>query len=407
MPAPSLHSFFASVPLGMEQLLEKELLELGAQSCKRERAGVRFEATLEKAYRICLWSRLASRVLLPISRFKAPDAKKLYAGVKAIRWRDHLKAEGTLAIDVTQSQNQGTELQHTHFVAQKAKDAVVDQFMSTTGVRPSVQLQQPDLRIHIHLEKGEASVSLDLSGDSLHRRGYRAAGAQAPLKENLAAAILILAGWPEISAPKAGFVDLMCGSGTLAIEAALMSTRTAPGFFREYFGFLGWLQHDAAAWRSLKKEAIDSRITDPKLLPRFYAFDRDNRTLAVARENAAEAMLGELIHFERRELKDSTQIAPNYGTTGLVGANPPYGERLSELEELKPEYALLGDTFKKKAPGWKGFVFTGSAELSKVIGLRPSARHLLYNGSIECRLLCYEMYSGSRETPEPAPSGQP
>ncbi len=385
----------------MEQLLEQELAGLGASSLKRERAGVRFEADLATAYRICLWSRLASRILLPISRFPAPDARKLYAGVKAIRWRDHLKPEGTLAIDVTQSGPPGPELRNTHFVALKSKDAICDQFMSTTGVRPSVQLAQPDLQIRIHLEKGEASVSIDLSGDSLHRRGYRAAGAQAPLKENLACAILILAGWPALSKPGAGFVDLMCGSGTLPIEAALMSTNTAPGFFREYFGFLGWLGHDAPAWRLLKKQAIEARITDPKKLPRFFAFDRDNRTLAVARENAAEAMVSELIHFERRELKDASQIAPNYGSTGLIGANPPYGERLSEVDELKADYKLIGDTFKQKAPGWNGFVFTGSPELSKVVGLKPSARHLLYNGSIECRLLTYEMYSGSRNPVTP------
>ncbi|MFN7684049.1 MAG: 23S rRNA (guanine(2445)-N(2))/(guanine(2069)-N(7))-methyltransferase, partial [Oligoflexia bacterium] len=170
-----------------------------------------------------------------------------------------------------------------------------------------------------------------------------------------------------------------------------------PGFFREYFGFLGWLGHDAAAWRTIKKEAIAARITDSKLLPRFFAFDRDNRTLAIARENAAEAMVSELIHFEKRELQDASQIAPNYGKTGLVGANPPYGERLDEVEELKADYKLLGDTFKKKAPGWRGFVFTGSPELSKLIGLKPEARHVLYNGSIECRLLTYEMYSGSRQ----------
>lgn len=394
--APVPLPLFASVPLGMEILLEQELQRLGAQALRRERAGVRFEADLETAYRICLWSRLAGRILLPIATFKAPDAKKLYAGVKAIRWRDHLKPEGSLAIDVTQSGQPSPELRNTHFVALKSKDAICDQFMSTAGVRPNVQLEQPDLQIRIHLEKGDATVSIDLSGDSLHRRGYRASGAQAPLKENLAAAILTLAGWPELSGPGVGFVDLMCGSGTLPIEAALMSTQTAPGFFREYFGFLGWLKHDSEAWKFLKKEAIAARITDPKLLPRFFAFDRDNRTLAVARENAEEAMVSDYIHFEKRELKDASQIAPNYGKTGLVGANPPYGERLSEVEELKPDYALIGDTFKKKAPGWRGFVFTGSNDLAKVIGLKPSAKHPLYNGSLECRLLTYEMYAGSR-----------
>ncbi|MFN7685238.1 MAG: class I SAM-dependent RNA methyltransferase, partial [Oligoflexia bacterium] len=250
MSSLPLRSFFASVPLGMESLLEQELQSLGASALVRERAGVRFESDLATAYKICLWSRLASRILLPIAQFAAPDAKKLYGGVKSIRWRDHLKPEGTLAIDVTQSGQALPELRNTHFVALKAKDAICDQFMSTAGVRPSVQLEQPDLQIRIHLEKGQATVSLDLSGDSLHRRGYRAAGAQAPLKENLAAAILILAGWPELSAPGVGFVDLMCGSGTLPIEAALMSTRTAPGFQRRILSHVA-RGHDGETVRRL------------------------------------------------------------------------------------------------------------------------------------------------------------
>ncbi len=397
MPSPTLLSLFATVPLGIESLLGEELSRLGASGIALERAGVRFQADLKTAYRICLWSRLAGRVLLPIARFSAPDEKKFYGGVRSINWSEHMKADGSFAISVTSSQNEKSKLQHTHFAALKAKDAIADQFRSVTGARPDVRLDRPDVRIQIHLEQGEATVSIDLSGESLHRRGYREQGAKAPLKENLAAAILVMAGWPQISKAGVGFVDLMCGSGTLPIEAALMSSNTAPGFFREYFGFLGWKQHDAAAWRELKQEAMKVRITDKKLLPRFFAFDQDSFTLKTARENAAEAMVDDLIHFERRELAEAPQISPNYGEAGLVGCNPPYGERLDDPEKLKALYRLIGDTFKKKASGWKGFVFTGNLDLAKEVGLKASRRFPLFNGAIDCRLLTYDLYAGKRE----------
>jgi 23S rRNA (guanine2445-N2)-methyltransferase / 23S rRNA (guanine2069-N7)-methyltransferase len=397
MPNPVPLSLFATVPLGIESLLGEELTSLGASEITLERAGVRFKSDLKTAYRICLWSRLAGRILLPIARFAAPDEKKLYGGVRSINWSEHLKNDGSFAINVTSSQNEKSKLQHTHFAALKAKDAIVDQFRSVTGVRPDVRLDRPDLRIQLHLEQGEAFVSIDLSGDSLHRRGYREQGAKAPLKENLAAAILMMAGWPQISKPGVGFVDLMCGSGTLPIEAALMSSNTAPGYFRDYFGFLGWKKHDAAAWKELKQEAMKVRITDKKLLPRFFAFDQDGFTLKVARENAAEAMVDDLIHFERRELAEAPQISPNYGETGLVGCNPPYGERLDDPEKLKSLYRLIGDTFKKKASGWKGFVFTGNLDLAKEVGLKASRRYPLFNGAIDCRLLTYDLYAGKRE----------
>lgn len=390
-------SLFATVPLGIENLLAEELRELGATATATERAGVRFEADLRTAYRVCLWSRLAGRILLPVARFHAPDEKKLYGGVRSIRWDDHLKVDGSFSIHVTASQNQKSKLQHTHYAALKAKDAIVDQFRSVQGSRPDVRLDRPDLKIQIHLEQGDAIVSIDLSGESLHRRGYREEGARAPLKENLAAAILRLAGWHQLSQPGNGFVDLMCGSGTLPIEAALISTRTAPGFFREYFGFLGWKQHDPAIWRELKREAIDVRITDKKKLPRFFAFDQDGFALKAARGNASEALVEDLVHFERRELAQAPQIASHFGASGLIGCNPPYGERLDDPEKLKALYRLIGDTFKKKASGWNGFVFTGNLDLAKEIGLKASRRFPLYNGAIDCRLLTYDLYAGKRE----------
>ncbi|MBU6375854.1 MAG: hypothetical protein KGQ59_07660 [Bdellovibrionales bacterium] len=398
MSSPALLSFFATVPLGIEALLKSELEALGATDIHAERAGVRFHSDLKTAYRICLWSRLAGRVLMPIARFPAPDEKKLYGGIRSIRWNDHLDPSGTFAINVTASLNQKSKLQHTHFAALKAKDAIVDQFRSVSGSRPSVHLDRPKLRIQIHLENSEAIVSIDLSGESLHRRGYRDDAAKAPLKENLAAAILELSGWRDIHKSGGCFVDLMCGSGTLAIEASLMASNTAPGFFREYFGFLGWKQHLHSAWKDLKQEAIDLRITDKKRLPRLYAFDKDGHSLKAARENASEAMCTEMIHFERRELALAPDISPHLGETGLVGCNPPYGERLENPEELKGLYRLIGDTFKKKASGWKGFVFTGNLDLAKEVGLKASQRFPLFNGSIDCRLLTYELYSGKRST---------
>jgi 23S rRNA (guanine2445-N2)-methyltransferase / 23S rRNA (guanine2069-N7)-methyltransferase len=379
--------FFATTAKGMEDLLFDELKALGAQSVEKTRAGVSFQGELQIAYRACLWSRIANRILLPIKTFPAPAPEKLYAGVKSIRWSDHLSASQTLAVDFASSHSQIT---HSQFGALKTKDAIVDQFRSTAGTRPSIDVAKPDVRVNVYLLNDQATVSIDLSGDSLHKRGYREEGTPAPLKENLAAAILTLAEWPKVAREGGSFLDPMCGSGTLPLEAAFMAANRAPGLDRSYYGFLKWAQHDSKIWKELVQEAMDSEVQDPRKLPKIIGYDQDFRAVRAAIANVERAELRSAIHIEKRSLAELE--LPGEGSAGIICMNPPYGERLGDVEELKPLYKQIGDTFKQKFRGWNGYVFTGSPELAKVIGLKASRRFVLYNGALECRLLKYELY---------------
>lgn len=390
-------SFFATTAKGMEPLLEQELKALGAVAVEPTRAGVAFKGTLETAYRACLWSRVASRVLMPLKSFDAPTPEKLYGGVKSIRWSDHLTPRHTLAVDFASSQSGIT---HTHFGALKTKDAVCDQFRSVADERPSVDPVNPDVRINVYVMQDRATVSLDLSGQSLHRRGYREEGVDAPLKENLAAAMLLLAGWPEElrrgreSGRMPMLIDPMCGSGTIPMEAALMAANRAPGLARDRHGFTGWLGHVPALWDRLCKEARAQEVTDPKSLPRIVGFDRDARAVRSATVNAERAGLRGLVHFEKRGLEALERPADQ--ERGLVVVNPPYGERLGETEELKPVYKQMGDLFKQRFQGWDAYILTSNPDLAKCVGLKASRRFILFNGALECRLLKYEMFAGHR-----------
>lgn len=367
----------------MEKLLEAELLSFGARSVTVSGTSIQFEGPLELAYRACLWSRVANRVLLPLKTFPAPDPDRLYAGVRAIHWSDHMTPEDTLAVDFSCSHSQIT---HSHFGALKVKDAVVDQFRSIQGIRPSVDPVRPNLRINVYLHRDEATVSIDLSGDSLHRRGYRAPHMPAPLKENLAAALLMQAGWPKDSS--VAFLDPMCGSGTLVIEAGMMAAKIAPGLKRDYYGFQGWQGHVPSLWSRLLKEAEEVQIRDKKALPKIVGYDRDFRAIRVALESAEKAGLHGKVHIEKRDLTESERIAEK----GIFLTNPPYGERLGEAEELQGLYKEIGDQMKKKFKGWEGYVFTGNSDLAKVVGLKAARRYPFFNGPIECRLLKYDLY---------------
>ena len=377
--------FFATCPKGIEPLLADELRTLAAEGVRETRAGVTFEGTLATAYRACLWSRLANRILLPLKSFPAPSPEALYEGVRTIAWKEHLAPEGTLAVDFTTSQSGIT---HSHYGALKVKDAIVDQLRDEFGARPSVDTAQPDVRVNVYLLRDEATISLDLSGESLHRRGYRAQTVEAPLKENLAAAILLRAHWPSIANEGGALVDLMCGSGTLLIEGALIAADAAPGLARQYFGFLNWKQHDAAIWSELIEEAHNRREAGLQKLPPIHGYDHDPLAIRSARDNLKRAGLGNLVAVERREL---SACAPEESQTGLVVANPPYGERLGEAGDMPALYAELGAQLKTCFPGWYAAVFTGNSELGKVMGLRATKMHTLYNGAIECKLLHFDI----------------
>ena len=366
-------------------MLADELTGLEAQNVRATRAGVAFEGSLSTAYRACLWSRLANRILMPIESFPARSPEALYDGIQTIDWKQHLAPNGSLAVDFTPSQSVIT---HSHYGALKVKDAIVDQLRDESGLRPSVDTARPDVRVNVYLLRDEATVSLDLAGESLHRRGYRAQTVEAPLKENLAAAILLRANWPVFAKENGALVDLMCGSGTLLIEAAMIASDIAPGLAREYFGFLRWKQHDAAIWSELLDEARQRRETGLAHLPPIHGYDCDPLAIRAARDNIKHAGLGNLIGAQTRELAACT---PEEAPSGLVVANPPYGERLGSSSELPALYAELGIQLKKCFPGWRAAVFTGNPELGKSMGLRAGKMHTLYNGAIECKLLHFEI----------------
>ncbi len=373
---------FATCAKGLAPSLAAELTDSTVAATRIEPAvgGVSFEGTLETAYRACLWSRVASRVLMPLTQFPAADEEALYNGVRAIDWGALLIPDGTIAVNFTSSRSKIT---HTHYGALKTKDAIVDRLRDETGARPSVDTKQPDLRINVHLANDVADLSIDLSGESLHRRGYRRGESaddtpEAPLKETLAAGILGLARWPEAARLGKPFLDPMCGSGTLVIEAALMAAGRAPGVGRARFGFHGWRDHDEALWQRLLAEATAHKLD---VTSEMVGSDADPRAIKAARAQAARAGVQQLVRFEERPL---AELAPIGEQPGVLVTNPPYGERLEADEEL---YQQLGDLLRRNMLGWEAFVMAGNPELAARIGLRPRRRHVLFNGAIECRLL--------------------
>lgn len=383
--------FFASCPPGVADLTAAELRACGASRTREFKLGVPFEGSLEVAYRACLWSRTASRVLMPLASFPAATPEQLYEGVAAIDWSEHLGARGTLAIDFAGA---SSGITHTHFGALKTKDAIVDQFRARRGERPSIDLERPDLRLDVRLDRDRATLSLDLSGESLHRRGYRARGVAAPLKENLAAAVLQRCGWPALAA-QGEFVDPLCGSGTLVIEAALIALDIAPGALRNRFGFSGWLGHDRELWQRLVAEARERRERGQAAAARrrltIRGYDADAGAIRAAIENAERARLRGFVHFERRDLAQLTRESS--ASIGLLVTNPPYGERIGDQQRLQALYETLGARLREHFQGWKAAVLTGNPPLAKAIGIEARRSHTLYNGRIECRLLRFEVAS--------------
>lgn len=377
--------FFAAAPRGVTNLLADELRSLGIDHQQTKNTGIDFQGELVDAYRVCLWSRLANRVLMPVTTVNVRSADELYQEIKAIHWERHLHSSGTLAVDATGSTS---TVRHSKFAALKVKDAVVDRFRELFGERPSVDTAYPDLRLKVRLRAEQAYISIDLSGTSLHKRGYRELGTPAPLKENLAATILLAAGWPELAAQNAPLFDPMCGSGTLLIEGAMIAADIAPGLYRDYFGFLGWRRHDAVAWERLLEEARVRREEGLKQMPVILGQDQSRQAVETARSNVAVAGLADHIRVEQQEFRFNTVIPA--GQPGLLVVNPPYGERLGEVNELKSLYRLLGD-YLRRQPGWRAAIFTGNLELAAQIGLKSWPPLTLFNGPIECRLFRYQV----------------
>jgi 23S rRNA (guanine2445-N2)-methyltransferase / 23S rRNA (guanine2069-N7)-methyltransferase len=386
--------FFATAPKGLEGLLADEIRALGAADAHERRAGCAFTGDLALAYRVCLWSRVASRVLLPLVRFPAADPDQLYEGVRSVPWGEHLDPEDTLAVDVA---IRGSSTVHTHYAALRTKDAVVDQFRERLGVRPSVDVHRPSVRLNVLFDREEATLSVDLSGESLHRRAYRREGEQveAPMKENLAAAVLLRSGWPDIAAAGGALLDPMCGSGTLLIEGALIAGDVAPGLLRGYFGFLGWKQHDRAAWKAEHDHAARRRAAARPGLRPVTGYDVDPRALRLATESAGRAGLGEVVNLERRDV--AALVPPRFGDElpsscpGLVVANPPYGTRLGEAVALRGLYRTLGSRLNEGFPGWRLGLLTGDPELSWATGLRARRTYSLYSGALPVKLYTFAL----------------
>lgn len=386
--------WFAACPKGLEYLLVDELKALGAESAREQLAGVRFEGDAALGYRACLWSRLASRILLPIAEFDAADAAQLYAGTMDIDWSVHLAPAATLAID---AHGRSTALDHSQFVALKMKDAIVDQCRARDGTRPDIDRERPDLRVHVVLRREKAIVSIDFSGGALFHRGFRRGQGEAPLKENLAAAMLLRARWPQVHAAGGPLVDPMCGAGTLLIEAAMMAADVAPALKREHFGFSGWRGFDPALWTPLLADAQARAQNGLRALqPKLFGSDRNPAVLNAAKANAQAAGLAGFIQLAVRAV--ASLEAPPHEVPGLVITNPPYGERMGEVDALRETYRELGDALKRGFAGWRAALITNHEELGRATGLRADRTYALFNGAIECRLLCFDSLGAARDS---------
>jgi 23S rRNA (guanine2445-N2)-methyltransferase len=377
--------FFATCARGTEGALRRELGALRLPAVRGERGGVSFEGRLEHGLRACLWSRSAMRVLLELHRFPAGDAASLYAGARAVDWPEWLTDRTTLAVEASVA---SSAITHSGFAALKVKDAVVDALRDRLGARPDVDPKDPDVRVVLHLARDQATLSLDLAGEPLHRRGWRAAVTEAPLKETLAASVISLGRVPR----DLPFVDPMCGSGTFCVEQALVARRLAPGLSRA-FGFQRWPGYRGAlqsAWDRLKEEARAAAL--PQAPAPINGRDRSARALEAARRNAAAAGVGADVAFEEGDARD---LAPS-GPEGTLCFNPPYGERLASRPlQLAGLYRGLGAMLRRHG-GWTAVILSGSPLLERAIGLAPEVSHRLWNGPLEVRLLRYRLPRAGR-----------
>jgi putative N6-adenine-specific DNA methylase len=382
----NLFDITATTQAGLEEVLADELRQLGARNIKIVTRAVEFSGDKRLLYAANLWCRTAIRILVPFDSFYVRDEEDLYRKVSRIRWQDYLSLDQTFAINAVVSKS---TFQHSLFLSQLTKDAIVDQFRHKTGQRPNVDVTRPDIRLNLHMHENNLTLALDSSGDSLHRRGYRLQTNVAPLNEVLAAGLILLSGWDK----KTPFIDPMCGSGTLLIEAAMLAYHIAPGLYRQgNFGFTQWPDFDRQLFESLVADAKAQRLPETDL--DIIGSDIDRDYLEAARTNITQAGLEDEIRVRVGDLR----VAKGIGDKGVVMLNPPYGERLgTEEASLNQLYKAIGDTLKTNFPGYDAFVFTGNLEAAKQIGLRSSRRIPLYNGAIECRMLKFELYRGSRK----------
>ncbi|WP_393947774.1 bifunctional 23S rRNA (guanine(2069)-N(7))-methyltransferase RlmK/23S rRNA (guanine(2445)-N(2))-methyltransferase RlmL [Kluyvera intermedia] len=387
-----MNSLFASTARGLEELLKTELEGLGAQECQITQGGVHFQGDTQLLYKSLMWSRLASRIMMPLGECSVWSDLDLYLGVQAIDWTAIFTQDATFAVSFG---GLNDSIRNSQYGALKVKDAIVDAFTRKNLPRPNVDRENPDLRINVRLNKETAYISLDLSGDGLHLRGYRDRTGMAPIKENLAAAIVMRSGW----VPGTPMLDPMCGSGTLLIEAAMWATDRAPGLHRSHWGFSGWAQHDETVWQSVKADAqTRARAGLAAYESRFFGSDVDGRVVELARSNARRAGIGELITFEVKDVAQLENPLPK-GPYGTVISNPPYGERLESEPALIALHSLLGRNMKNLFGGWNLSLFSASPELLSCLQLRAERQFKAKNGPLDCVQKNYHLTESTGEAP--------
>lgn len=392
------YPFYAACPKGLEGLLFEELKSLNVEAPRETIGGVHFSGDLRTAYRCCLWSRLANKILLPLATIEFTNDQELYDAVLDIPWEDHLDENGAFKIDFI-----GTNdvIRNSQFGAVRIKDGIVDRFRQRTDNRPSVRKDFPDLIFNARLAKNKVGkdsvhISIDLAGQSLHRRGYRTKQGMAPLKENLAAAILLRAQWPSVAQQAdCALIDPMCGSATLLIEGVLMAADIAPGLLRKDWGFTHWQQFNEEDWQPLLDDAQARKVAGLQKLRdngiECRGYDEDWQVLNAAESNIAIAGLHEFIRVSRKSVEEFKKPTHKDISHGLIICNPPYGERLGEEQALLPVYRQLGNALREEFTGWKAAIFTANIRLSKNMGIRANKKYKFFNGTLAADLICFNL----------------
>lgn len=396
---PSRQRFFATCPKGIESLLMAELTELGMHGLKETVAGVGFDATVPEAMRVCLWSRLASRVRRVLIESTVASPEDLYQQVQSLSWDAHFSVDATFSVHATVNANE--QFRDSRFAALTVKDAIVDQYRDRYDRRPDVERKHPDIQCYVHIHRQTLVVGLDLMPRGLHQRGYRSEAVRAPLRENLAAAMLLRAGWPEMAHQGASLVDPMCGSATLLIEAAMMAADIAPGLLQARRTTSAWLEWDEAAWEALVAEALDRKSVGLQQMSCILiGVDQDAETLSVARTSIDYAGLHRYVEVHQGDYREAGLFAPEQ--PGLLITNPPYGERLSELSRLHDLYLNIGKAMQQGFAGWQFTLIVADPHLCRLFPFAVRQQYTLYNGPLLCKLMTFEIPESERGLSEHA-----
>lgn len=367
---------------GLESLLAGELEAVGGGNIRTGFRVVYFDGDIEVMYRANFQTRTALRILKPFYEFRAKTDEELYNGAYSFDWSGLLTENSTFAVNGVVS---SPYFNHSKFIALRVKDAIADQFRAKTGKRPDVDTENPDVRINLHVSSDRCTLLLDSSGDSLHKRGYRTTTVEAPINEVLAAGMIMLSGWDRESA----FIDPMCGSGTIPIEAAMMAYNIPPGIYRKQFAFEKWPDFDKDLFNNIYNE----EYPEPEVTPKIVGSDMSSQAVAMAKTNAKNAFMGKKIDFKVSAFED--MIPP--ANEGMLITNPPYGERLKQ-DNIKAFHMIMGDYLKKNFTGYTAWILSSNIEALKYTGLRPEQKIVLYNGPLECRFVKFSIYKGSKKT---------